>query len=364
MKTYLRAFCVGLALLLALLPLQAVFAQDGEQQIRITQLDASRFPQVTVYVSATDASGEPLAMEPENIRIFENGQLMQSDRISGSGEIGPLTTLLVMDVSGSMYDAGKLTAAKAAAQAYVEQMRPSDQAGLLTFNMAVTYLQTITSDHAALIQAINSLDARGDTSMFDALDQATQILQDVPGRKAIIVLTDGLDNRSKRTADEVMQAIGAGGLSISTVGLGDPDKLGINSGLDEATLQSLAERAGGVYGYANDPETLRGLYERYGRALQSEYRITYTSPSTFRDGLSRALTVSLGETASTQTQYNPGGVLPEVPNSVSWTVFTVLLVGLVVLLFVPGLVSRFQMQKTARGSQGTTRKQKSRIKLK
>ncbi len=364
MKTYLRAFCIGLALLLALLPLQATFAQDGEQQIRITQVDASRFPQVTVYVSATDASGEPLAVDPENIQISENGQLMQSEHISGSGEIGPLTTLLVMDVSGSMYDGGKLTAAKAAAQTYVEQMRPTDQAGLLTFNTVVTYLQTITSDHTVLIQAINSLHPRGDTSMFDALYQATQILRDIPGRKAIIVLTDGLDNRSKQTADEVIQAIGAGGLSISTVGLGDPDKLGINSGLDEATLQSLAERAGGVYGYANNPETLRKVYERYGRALQSEYQITYTSPLKLRDGLSRALTVSLGETVSTQAQYNPGGVLPEVPNSVSWTVFTVVLVGLVALLFIPGLVSHLLAQKTARGGQGTARKQKSRIKLK
>jgi VWFA-related protein len=364
MKIYMRTFLFGLALLLAFAPLQMAFAQDDGAHIRITQVDNSRFPLVTVYVSVTNAAGEPLAVDPNRIQVFENNQLMQPGQISGSGDIGPLTTLLVMDVSGSMYDAGKLTAAKAAAQAYVEQMRPGDQAGLLTFNTRVTYLQAITTDRAALLQAINGLDARGDTTMFDALDQAAKILQDVPGRKAIIVLTDGLDNRSTYTPDEVIQAIGAGGLSISTIGLGDPSKLGINSGLDEATLQSLAVRAGGVYGYANDPAALRGLYEQYGRALQSEYSITYTTSSTLRDGLSRTLTVSLGGSASVQASYNPGGVLPEVSQAASWPVFILILVVLVGLLFVPKLIGRIRSSASAKGEKNTAEKQSPRIKLK
>ncbi len=364
MKIHMRGFLVCLALLLAFAPLQTAFAQDGGAHIRITQVDNSRFPQVTVYVSVTDAAGEPLAVDPNQIQVFENGHLVQPGQINGSGEIGPLTTLLVMDVSGSMYDAGKLTAAKAAAQAYVEQMRPGDQAGLLTFNTNVIYIQAITSDRAALIQAINSLDAKGDTAMFDALVQAAQKLQDVPGRKAIIVLTDGLDNLSKHTADEVIQAIGMGGLSISTIGLGDPSKLGINSGLDEAVLQSLAARAGGVYGYANDPEALRGLYEQYSRALQSEYSITYTTSSTLRDGINRTLTVSLGGSTSAQTSYNPGGVLPEVSHAASWPVFAAILAILVGLLFVPALASRIRPSASAKGGKNTGGKQRPHIKLK
>src|SRR3990172_3271342 len=244
MKNKMHCFLVGLALMLAFAPLQIAFAQDGGAQIRITQVDNSKFPQITLYVSVTNAAGEPLPVDPNQIHIIENGQQMQPGQISGSGEIGPLTTLLVMDVSGSMFDAGKLIAAQAAAKAYVEQMRPGDQAGLLTFNTDVTYLQMITSDREALTRAIDSLDARGDTAMYDALVQAAQILQDVPGRKAIIVLTDGLDNLSKRTANQVIQAIGAGGLSISTIGLGDLSQSGSNSGLDQPALQSLASRAG------------------------------------------------------------------------------------------------------------------------
>jgi len=345
---------------------QTQVSQVEGLQIRITQVDNSKFPQVTVYISVTDAIGEPVGVDPNQITIYENDQPMQPEQVSGSGDIGPLTTLLVLDVSGSMYDAGKLTAAKAAAQAFIEQMRPGDQAGLLTFNTDVTYRQPITADREALIRAVNDLRARGDTAMFDALDQAVQILQDTPGRKAIIILTDGLDNRSHYTADEVIQAIGPGGLSISTIGLGDPAKLGINSGLDEAALKSLAERAGGAYGYVNDPGALRSLYERYGRTLQSEYHLTYTSPSDLRDGINRTLTVSLKrqgeETTSAQAQYNPGGVLPEVAHNVSWPLFGALIGGLVALLFVPMLASRGAQALGNRG--GIVRKKKPRIKLK
>jgi len=364
MKKRFGLFLFCLSFLLALTPLKMVGASQDGAQIHITQVDSSKFPLVTVYVSVTDASGEPLAVNPNQIQVFENGTMVQPGQVRGSGDVGPLTTLLVMDVSGSMYDGGKLTAAKAAAQAYVGQMRPGDQAGLLTFNTAVTYLQPVTADRAALTQAINGLDARGDTAMFDALDQASSLLQPLPGRKAIIVLTDGLDNRSKVNSSQVTQTLSAGGLSVSTIGLGDPSQSGSNSGLDEALLRSLATNLGGVYGYANDPAALLGLYEKYGRALQSEYRFTFTSSSSLRDGLNRSLTVSLGGSGSTSASYNPGGILPEVSRAASWPIFTILLVILVGLLFAPGLVERFQSSAKVKRKQNEKIGEKPHIKLK
>ena len=364
MKNAQRVFLFGLSLLLVIAPLQVANAQATGVQVRITQVDNSKFPQVTLYVSVTDSNGEPLAVDPAKLRISENGSVMKPSEVSGSGDIGPLTTLLVMDVSGSMNNAGKLSAAKAAAQAYVDQMRPGDQAGLLTFNTKVTYVQAITTDHAALSQAINSLKAENDTAMFDALVEANQILQEYAGRKAIILLTDGLDNQSKNTSNQVTKTIGASGLSISTIGLGNPDNAGPYFGLDETVLKSLAEKAGGVYSYANNPADLSRLYTLYGRALQSEYRITYTTPSTLRDGLGRTLTVTLSKTVSTKTSYNPGGLLPEVASPAPWTIFLGLLAILIVLLFVPGVVNRFLVRKPAKAGQGDSLKSKARITLK
>jgi len=347
-------------LLLAFAPLHPAVAQDETPQIRITQVDNSNFPQVTVYVSVTNAAGEPVGVNPDQIQLLENGVPVQPQQALGSGETGPLTTILVMDISGSMNNGGKLEAAKTAARAYVAQMRPDDRAGLITFNTQVTYAQPITSDHATLDLAIDNLEASDDTAMYDALAKAADVLQAESGRKAIIVLTDGLDNRSQVTAEDVISAVGPGGLSISTIGLGDPAELGTNFGVDEAALNSLAERAGGVFGYAQDAASLQSLYETYGRVLQSEYTITYTSPSTLRDGVNRTLTVSLGTTdgVTANAQYNPGGVLPEVSGR-PWLLFGSVLGGLVLLVILPGIIG-FIVSKGGKKTRG----KKSRVTLK
>jgi hypothetical protein len=148
-----------------------------------------------------------------------------------------------------------------------------------------------------------------------------------------------MDNRSHNTVDNVIKQIGPSGLTISTVGFGDASTASL-SGLDEKALKSLAEKSGGLYSFAADSKSLSALYQQFGRTLQSEYALTYVSPSTLRDGVNRDLTVSLaGVGAITKTNYNPGGVLPEV-TGVSWTLFGLILAGLLLLLFVPFLITR------------------------
>jgi Ca-activated chloride channel homolog len=338
-------------------------AQDEDGvTVTITQVDTSQFPQVTMYVSAINAAGEPVGIDPSVISIRENGQEIAPDRIGGAGEVGPLTTLLVMDISGSMNTGGKLNAAKNAAQAYIEQMRTGDLAGLMSFNTAIKYVQPVTSDFGALSAAVEGLSAQDDTAMYDALVEAVEVMEVSAGRKAIIVLTDGLDNRSTSTVDDVLAKIGPAGLSISTIGLGDPTHgTGAQTALDEAALTSLAERAGGVYGYAENDD-LSALYQLYGRTLQAEYQITYTSPSSLRDGVNRSLSVSLdGSSAASaqvgQTVYNPGGLVPEISEPAPWSLFITLLGVLLLLLLVPSTL-RFAL-----GRLSSSRKPKSRIKL-
>jgi VWFA-related protein len=345
-------------------------AQDEQQAFaRITQVDTSQFPQVTLYVSVVDAAGQPLVVNPSRLQISENGEIISLAQIEGFGEVGALTTLLVMDVSGSMNTAGKLEAAKAAAQLYIDQMRPEDQAGLLAFNTQIEYVQPVTPNTELLSAAVDRLTAREDTAMYDALAEGVDVLDDLEGRKAIIVLTDGLDNRSSAAVEEVIERIGPAGLSISTVGLGEPGQsTAAITALDEVALRYLADNAGGLYGYAEDEESLLALYQGYALTMQSEYVLTYTSPSQLRDGVNRALSVTLAGAAESaaapeggQTVYNPGGLVPEVAEPAPWTLFLTLLAVLFLLLLVPGLIGRAASvtQKTS----GRLRRKSSRIKL-
>lgn len=323
-------------------PFTIVSAQEDAPQIRITQVDNSKFPNVTVYVSVTNAAGEPVGIEPSTIEIYENGQLMQPLDIQGGGEVGeehiPVTTMLVMDISGSMDKNDKLAAAKEAAKSYVNQMQPNDQAGLIAYDTQVYTIQPLTTDIGTLNNAIDGLQTGSDTAMYNALVEAEKALEGVSGRKTIIVLTDGLDNKSQSTAEDVIAGIGESGLTISAIGFGDVTTVG-QTGLNEAALKSLAEQTNGIYGLVTDSEALKGLYQQQSRVLQSEHRITYVSPSTLRDGINRNLTVSLaGGATSVEGRYNPGGVLPEV-SSRSWTTFAAILLGLLALLFAPMLLN-------------------------
>src|SRR5262245_6901883 len=87
-----------LLLLIPVLP-STVFAQGEDVQVRITQVDNSKFPNVTVYVSVTNAAGEPVGIDATTIQIQENGQVMQPTDIrgGGAGDAEPLTTMLVID---------------------------------------------------------------------------------------------------------------------------------------------------------------------------------------------------------------------------------------------------------------------------
>lgn len=356
-------------LLAAMLFSPALAQETNGEELRmiITQIDTSQFPSVTVYISVTDAAGEPVGIDPSRLMIQEDGVTIQPDQMQGNaGVVDALTTMLVMDVSGSMYTADKLDTAKEAAKAYADQMRSGDQAGLMSFNTAVVYVQQLTPDIDSLKAAIDSLVAEDDTAMYDALVEATDVLDPVGGRKAIIVLTDGMDNVSQNNLENVISRIGPSGLSISTVGLGNPEDQNASlAGIDEPALIELANRAGGQYAYANDAAGLTSLYQRYARVMQSEYVITYTSPGELRDGVTRQLSVSLSETnsAAEAAAYNPGGLVPEVSEPASWGTFLAALVVLLAMLFVPALIGRLVSQASS-AKRHSPRKQKPRIKFK
>lgn len=332
-------------LLMAFTPMASPVEQANDLVINITQVDNSKFPLVTVYVSVVNSKGEPVAVNPNALIIQENGKTIPANNLEGAGEVGPLTTLLVMDISGSMNKGGKLDAAKAVAKEYVQQMRDGDMAGIVLFNTSVRTLQVLKSGKADLLAAIDEISAGGDTAMYDALVSSVEMLNSVSGRKAILVYTDGLDNRSSASLETVISKIGTGGLTISTVGFGDVSKdLGSQESLDEASLKRLAMESGGRYGFAANHDELSALYASYGHTMRSEYALTYQSPYGLRNGLNRSLTVTLdpaysgGALSGASATYNPGGLIPEVPVSGSWSIFFIFLAILGLLAAGPMLL--------------------------
>ena len=264
-----------------------------------------------------------------------------------------------------------MDAAKAAAKEFINQLRPNDRIGLLAFHTEIFYVQPITTDRDLIFSAIDSLKGDQDTVMYDALLEATEILSEVNGRKAIVAITDGIDTLSQSTPESVIAQIGPAGLSISTIGLGDPDQdLAEYSAIDIEALTYLAENAGGVYAYANEEESLSEIYQSYAIAFKSEYQLTYTSPSTLRDGVNRALSVSLADADPTMNGeeepivYNPGGLVPEVSEPVPLLFFGLIMAGLIVLLLIPAginLIIKPGKRKKAKAKPAAKKKPKDHV---
>jgi len=346
-----RSFLIIISALLTTLLVacqpEPVVESIGDYTLQITQIDTTDFPLVNVYVSVQDANGEPVIVNKDKIQLLENGMPVPNQDIQGTGEVGPLTTILLIDNSGSMNYAEKLSSAKQVAKEYVEQMRSGDQIGVITFNTEVVTVQEITTDKESLNTAIDAISAGSDTALYDALVYTVDTINPLPGRKAVIVLTDGMDVQSTATPDDALGRIGFGGLSISTVGFGQvpeaDEEADEYAGIDETTLRYIADNAGGSYGYAQNKEQLSMVYSQLRRALQSEVVISYVTPLNLRDGVLRALTVTLsdkyaGVGGESQTQFNPGGLVPEVAQPASWLLFGIILAVLLILLLVPLVV--------------------------
>jgi Ca-activated chloride channel family protein len=348
---------VSLALLLFAIP---AYAQDDPQpetpnyNPEVVQVDTSNYPEINVYVSVADANGNPVSsLKDDDFTLLENGESVEVTDVFQAGEQGPVTVILTIDRSGSMIDLGKIEAAKQAAFTFVDHMRPEDRTGVVVFNTKVEIIQPITSDKEALRAAINSIQAFGDTAMYDALWESLTLLQGNEGRKAIILLSDGLDNSSPHTFDEVMSLVNQTEASIYTIGLGDPTAgLGSTSAVNEEALQSLASESNGEYFFAPGPDALQDLYQKLSLRLQSEYRITYTTPNTLRNGVERGIQVQIatedgvrGESGGVQGAYNPGGLIPETAGTLSWSVFGTLAGALLVLLTIPLVFQRIRAER-------------------
>ena len=328
---------VALAVALCLLGVVGTSAQ-GPTNITVTQIDQSRFPQIDVYVSITDAAGNPVRnADPSSFRLEENGKPMQLVAATRSGEQGPVNTVLVVDRTGSMAFANKMAGAKQAAATFVNLMRPGDRTALVQFDTQVDTLQPLTDNKQALLASIQQIYPRGNTALYDAIAQAGKYFENVQGRKAMIVVTDGMDNSSKLNLDALLKQVQGAGYSIYTVGLGTKGAgYGNQEGIDESVLQKIASATYGTYAYAPDASQLSGLYEQLSSKIQNEYRLSYMTPIPLRDGVKRNIVVTAPGAAAISANYNPGGVIPQVvPEWTSWLLFFVVLVLLLGLFFAP-----------------------------
>jgi Ca-activated chloride channel homolog len=155
---------------------------------------------VQVPVVVSERGGRYVSdLTQDDFTIFEDG-VKQNIDLFGSVE-EPFSVALLLDSSGSTGSA--LDQIKSAATAFLGNLRPHDRVMVISFNDSVEMLSELTNDAAKLAAAVRSIKSGEFTQVYEAVYTAVwERLHDLPGRKAVIVFTDGIDTASSEISEE------------------------------------------------------------------------------------------------------------------------------------------------------------------
>lgn len=156
---------------------------------------------VTIPVSVMDRDGKYIPnLRKEDFRIWDDGVEQRAAYFASTEQ--PFTVVLMIDTSGSTHF--KLEEMQDAAIAFVNQLQPDDRVMVVSFDDKIRFLKDPpTNDRQALRQAILRTRTGGGTRLYDAVDQViNQHLNNIQGRKAIVLFTDGVDTTSRTASYE------------------------------------------------------------------------------------------------------------------------------------------------------------------
>jgi len=249
---------------------------------------------ITIPVSVFDRNGVyKTGLEKHNFTIFEDGKPQEIAYFGTSDK--PFTVVLLIDTSPSTeYSINEI---RSAATAFVDQLKPEDQVMVIEFDANVHVLTETTSDREKIYKAIRRADFGGGTSLYEAVNfSLAKRLNEIEGRKAIVLFTDGVDTTSRKaTYDNTLDLAEESDSLIfpvyyntffdvnrDNIGLGIPIG-GTAPGTSSAEyavgkqyLEDLASYTGGrVFRPEATPGGLKRAFEGIAEELRRQYNIGY-----------------------------------------------------------------------------------------
>ena len=176
---------------------------------------------------------------------------------------------ILLDATGSMSEA--LPVVKSAVLRFIDRIRPRDQVAVYSFSNTLRVIQDFTLDKSAAKTAVLRMRPGGRTSLFDALAGVARDVSSRPGKKAIIVFTDGNDNASILNIASASAGAKKSGVPVYTVAQGEALK---NRDLVRV-LEEIARTAGGRHYEARNPSTVAEVFDDILGEVQHTYFLTY-----------------------------------------------------------------------------------------
>jgi len=265
--------------------------EPGGETIRInTQL-------VQLDVTVIDQKNNPVFnLNKDNFTVYED-KVKQTINSLSREEL-PLSFGLVIDTSGSMRP--KLQTVSNAARDLVKQMRADDEAFLAQFKIESELVQDFTDDKRELEESIEQLFTMGGTALLDAIISTSDYAQEKGKRrrKAIIVISDGLEKNSASKEKEVINAIKENEVQLYMIGFIEEDQSRSFFGKSatkkaQELLIRLADDSGGRAFFPRDLSEIPAIAAQIAKDMRTQYIISYYPSNNLRDGSFRVVRVDV-----------------------------------------------------------------------
>jgi Ca-activated chloride channel homolog len=220
---------------------------------------------VEVYASVTRLHGEPVTgLTQADFEVRENGDLQRITNFS-AGDV-PLSVAVALDRSFSM-SGRRFELAKAAARAFLGELRPQDESMVVAVGSEVEMLAPLSTDRRPQYDALMRLEPFGTTGLYDAVIRSIDDIQPAHGRRALVLLSDGDDRYGKSTPSDALDRARRSDVMIFPVALG--------SSLPPIFAE-LASLTGGRSYHARDAGALMPMLRDIARELRQQYLLGYT----------------------------------------------------------------------------------------
>ena len=259
---------------------------------------------VTISVVVQDRNGNFLPdLKKEHFRILEDGVEQKIQRIETSE--AAMTVAMVIEFSNKYWEF--LYQTLEASYGFVQSLRPEDWVAVIAFDIRSEILQDFTRNKAAAFDALNLLriPAFSEINLFDALSDTLSRMQDIDGKKAIVVIASGEDTFSKMRYDQLLKKVQSSDTPVYAIGTGQAVRewydargyMGSSSQIGflqaDNQLRSFARMSGGRAYFPRFEGQFREIYADISAALRNEYSISYSPTNVAKDGKFRKIKVDV-----------------------------------------------------------------------
>src|SRR5215471_9656214 len=247
---------------------------------------------VVLHTTVLDDRGKFVeGLTQDNFRVYED-KVEQKLSIFKREDI-PVSMGLVIDNSGSMRD--KRPRVNEAALTLVQNSNPQDEAFVVNFNddFYLDLDKDFSSNIPELKEALERIDARGSTALYDAIiGSLDHLKKGSKEKKVLLIVTDGEDNTSRNSLEKTIKEIQKTDTVIYTIGLlGQESKKSAKTA--KRALISIAQASGGIAFFPENVEDVHAICEQVAHDIRHQYTLAYYPSNAARDGSFRVVHVDV-----------------------------------------------------------------------